>query len=177
MARLPFLSQKNALPGRMLQEKTNKIIALKTSESGTTLDKTFAAPDSQQSIMRIAITSQNRRSITEHAGKCRKFWIYDVKEKQIIGKHLLELPVDQSLHAQRHGLPSALSDIDVLITGSMGRPLYLRLRELGVLPLIACEEDPDHAVAEFLAGKLLACSPNAPHAHHHDTHHDCEGTP
>ena len=124
--------------------------------------------------MRIAITSQNRHSITEHAGKCRKFWIYDVREQRVTDKQLLELPGEQSLHAQKHGLPTALSDINVLITGSMGRPLYLRLRELGILPLIACEDDPDRAVQDFLAGKLLTCSPNAPHARHHDHHYDCE---
>ncbi|WP_415034386.1 NifB/NifX family molybdenum-iron cluster-binding protein [Azonexus sp.] len=123
--------------------------------------------------MRIAITSQNRRNITEHAGKCRKFWIYEVKDHAICEKTLLELPLEQSLHAQRPNLPTALAGINVLISASMGRSLYLRLREQGVLPLIACEDDPDLAVRDFLSGKLLTCSPNAPHAHpSHATHHD-----
>ncbi|HAN73627.1 MAG TPA: dinitrogenase iron-molybdenum cofactor biosynthesis protein, partial [Planktothrix sp. UBA8402] len=26
--------------------------------------------------MKIAVTSQNKTSITEHSGHCRKFWIY-----------------------------------------------------------------------------------------------------
>ena len=124
--------------------------------------------------MRIAITSQNRHSITEHAGKCRKFWIYDVREQQVTNKQLVELPGGQSLHAQKNGLPTALSDINVLISGSMGRPLYLRLREQGILPLIACEDDPDRAVQDFITGKLFTCNPNAPHARHHDHHYDCE---
>lgn len=51
--------------------------------------------------MRIAITSQNRHSITEHAGKCRKFWIYDVREQRVTTKQLVELPGGQSLHAQK----------------------------------------------------------------------------
>ncbi|MCX7144523.1 MAG: ArsR family transcriptional regulator [Proteobacteria bacterium] len=28
--------------------------------------------------MTIAVTSQDRKTITGHAGKCRKFWIYDI---------------------------------------------------------------------------------------------------
>ena len=124
--------------------------------------------------MRIAITSQNRHSITEHAGKCRKFWIYDIREQRVTNKQLVELPGGQRLHAQKNGLPTALSDINVLISGSMGRPLYLRLREQGILPLIACEDDPDRAVQDFLTGELFTCNPSAPHARHHDHHYDCE---
>ena len=40
--------------------------------------------------MKIAITSQNKREITGHAGKCRKFWIYEINEGKISNKELLE---------------------------------------------------------------------------------------
>jgi len=33
--------------------------------------------------MKIAVTSQNRREITRHAGKCSKFWIYEVSDGKI----------------------------------------------------------------------------------------------
>ena len=33
--------------------------------------------------MQIAVTSQNRKTVTEHAGKCRKFWIYDIKTGRV----------------------------------------------------------------------------------------------
>ncbi len=36
--------------------------------------------------MRIAVTSQNRREITAHAGKCRFFWIYDCQENIVTTK-------------------------------------------------------------------------------------------
>ena len=42
--------------------------------------------------MKIAVASQNRRTITEHAGKCRKFWIYETEQDKIVRKELLELP-------------------------------------------------------------------------------------
>lgn len=29
--------------------------------------------------LRFAVTSQNRKTITEHAGKCRKFWVYETR--------------------------------------------------------------------------------------------------
>ncbi len=30
--------------------------------------------------MKIAVTSQNRKTITDHAGKCRKFWLFDIDD-------------------------------------------------------------------------------------------------
>ena len=59
--------------------------------------------------MQIAVTSQNRKTITEHAGKCRKFWIYDVEKGVLTGKRLVELSIDQSLHASAGQLAEPLA--------------------------------------------------------------------
>jgi len=104
--------------------------------------------------MKIAVTSQNRKTITEHAGKCRKFWIYDIEAGIVAGKTLVELPMEQSFHASQHQLASPLAGINVLITASMGAGLYRRLSQEGIRPLITLEEIPDEAVAAFLAGRL-----------------------
>ena len=76
--------------------------------------------------MQIAVTSQNRKTITEHAGKCRKFWIYDIEKGALTGKRLVELAIEQSLHASHHQLPEMLAGINVLIGGSMGPGLHNR---------------------------------------------------
>lgn len=39
--------------------------------------------------MKIAVTSQNRKTITGHAGKCLKFWLYESDDKTILKKTLL----------------------------------------------------------------------------------------
>lgn len=104
--------------------------------------------------MKIAVTSQNRKTITEHAGKCRKFWIYDIEAGIVAGKTLLELPMEQSFHASHHQLAGPLAEIRVLITASMGAGLHQRLKQEGIRPLITSEEDPDIAVAAYLAGRL-----------------------
>jgi predicted Fe-Mo cluster-binding NifX family protein len=38
--------------------------------------------------MKIAVTSQNRKTITSHAGKCRKFWVYEVEDNVACGKNI-----------------------------------------------------------------------------------------
>lgn len=104
--------------------------------------------------MKIAITSQNRKSITGHAGKCRNFWIYQVEAGQLAGKQLIELAIDQSFHASHHEKIEALAEINVLITGSMGGGLYQRLMQQGILPIITDQNNPDEAIAAFLENRL-----------------------
>lgn len=123
--------------------------------------------------MQIAVTSQNRKNITEHAGKCRKFWIYQVEQGQVAGKQLLELPIEQSLHANHHELAGPLAGINVLITGSVGSGLQHRLRQSGILAIVTPEEDPDTAVTAFLEARLeqlpagchSGCDGHEHHAH------------
>ena len=124
--------------------------------------------------MKIAITSQNRRTITEHAGKCRKFWIYHIEQDQVAGRTLLELPIEQSFHESSPHEPHPLDAVQVLITGGMGPGLQHRLATKGITTLITPETDPDQAVAAYLQGALTmdagSCDHGA-HPHQHHYHH------
>ena len=120
--------------------------------------------------MKIAVTSQNRREVTEHAGRCRKYWIYDVENKQIINKELLELPMEQSFHESPAHQPHPLDVAAILISGSMGQGMYLRLAAKGIIGIVTSEKDPDRAVNEYLAGNLTPVS-DAIGCRHGDDHH------
>ncbi len=41
--------------------------------------------------MKIAVASQDKSNVTSHAGRCQKFWVYEVDSRQVLGKELLEL--------------------------------------------------------------------------------------
>ena len=116
--------------------------------------------------MKIAVASQNRREITDHTGRCRKFWIYEVVDGAVSGKELLELPKEQSFHDTYPHEPSPLGDVQVLIAGGMGTGLVRRLETMGIEPLITTETDPDKAVADYLNGSLVTRSAE-PHEHGH----------
>lgn len=120
--------------------------------------------------MQIAVTSQNRKTVTEHAGKCRKFWIYQIEQGEVADKRLAELPIEQSFHANHHGLPEPLAAINVLISGGMGAGLYQRLIQQGVQPVITVEENPDQAVSDFLANTLEHTLPDVAHVCHGHSH-------
>lgn len=106
--------------------------------------------------MKTAVTSQNRRTITEHAGKCRKFWVYDIVQGQVAGKTLLELPLEPSFHQSALHAPHLLDGIQVLIARGMGPGFYHRLAAKGITALTTVETDPDQAVAAYLQGVLPA---------------------
>jgi predicted Fe-Mo cluster-binding NifX family protein len=122
--------------------------------------------------MKIAVTSQNRKTITEHAGMCRKFWIYEVDEQTVKSKALLELPKEQSFHESHGDQPHPLDDIDMLISGGMGNGLSQRLRRKGITAVITAEADPDTAVAAYLEGRLAILLPQAVHHHEHQHAHE-----
>ncbi len=113
--------------------------------------------------MKIAVTSQNKREITEHAGRCRKFWIYDVVDNEVKDKTLLELSKDHSFHESSPHEPHPLDDVQVFITASMGMGLVQRLKVKGIEALMTHEKEPDTAVAAYLAGTLERVEPG----HHH----------
>jgi predicted Fe-Mo cluster-binding NifX family protein len=103
--------------------------------------------------MNIAVASQNRREVTGHLGRCRRFWIYEVEGKQIKGKRLLELPKEQSLH-ESHGAPHPLDEVQVVISGGMGEGMVRRLATKNIEGIVTPETDPDAAVKAYLVGAL-----------------------
>ncbi len=120
--------------------------------------------------MKIAVASQNRKTVTAHAGKCRKNWIYEIEDAEVKGKSLLELPTEQSIHASKSDALHPLDDINALISGGMGMGLRNRLRQKRILALATAETDPDRAVSAWLNGTLTEIPP-AERSHAHPNHH------
>jgi predicted Fe-Mo cluster-binding NifX family protein len=104
--------------------------------------------------MKIAVASQNRREVTGHTGRCRKFWFYDIEQGKVQHKVLLELPKEQSLHDSSRHAAHPLEVADVLISAGMGQGLVRRLAAWGIEAVVTPVPDPDAAVAHYLAGTL-----------------------
>jgi|SRR5690554_6006884 len=100
--------------------------------------------------MKIAVTSQNRRAVTGHAGRCRRFWIFTVEDGAITDKTLLELSKEESFHDSDGSAPHPLDEVDVLLTGGMGSGLAQCLARKEIRALVTQAEDPDEAVQAFL---------------------------
>ena len=126
--------------------------------------------------MRIAITSQNFKTITGHAGKTRRFLIYETDSQcQPTEVDRIDLPAEMSLHAY-HGEdhPLFLARLDALITQGAGQGFVQRLNRQGIRVFVTSESDPVQAASRVAAGVALA--PGLPHDHeHHDGHEPGHG--
>ncbi len=117
----------------------------------------------------IAITSQNKKTITKHAGQCRNFLIYTIEKDKITNKRILELEPNETLkysfHEDKSKDPKNLIfDVDVLLTGSIGEGGVNKLAKQNVTAYIVEEKDPETAVKKLIKGTLEAFSPVS-HSH------------
>lgn len=103
--------------------------------------------------MKIAIASQNRRTVSSHAGKCTHFWVIDSADGScrsllLSPAQLLCQAVDLSDHPLR--------EVDVLLAASAGQPLAQRLAQAGVTLSLTMESDPQAAAARWMSGSRAA---------------------
>ncbi|KIZ45210.1 MULTISPECIES: NifB/NifX family molybdenum-iron cluster-binding protein [Rhodopseudomonas] len=128
--------------------------------------------------MRIAIASQNFRTITGHAGMTRRFMVFDAepgRPPQEVAR--LDLPKDQSIHEFRGEGAHPLDAVQVVIAGSAGAGFISRMASRGVKAVATSETDPATAVVNYLAGTLAAPAPDDHEGHAHDGNegHDKDG--
>lgn len=113
--------------------------------------------------MRIAVASQNFRTVTPHAGKPRRFLIFEVATgapAREAGR--LDLPKELSIHEFRGEGPHPLDEVEAVIAGSAGEGFVRRMAARGIRAVATAETDPAEAAAALAAGRLR---PAAPHDH------------
>jgi len=109
--------------------------------------------------MKIAVTSENRNTVTDHAGRCAGFWIYQTEYADVVEKRWIQLPAGESFHDT--DLPQLLRDINVLISGGMASDLSYRLKQQAIQAVTTLETDPDRAVNAWLNGTLEEMPPHS----------------
>lgn len=103
--------------------------------------------------MKIAVCSQNRRNVTAHAGRCRRFRIFECNGQQIAEQEMIELGIDETFRATQGNEPLALEgNMDALITKGMGDGLKRKLESRGIDWWETDLSEPLDAVSAFLEG-------------------------
>jgi len=143
--------------------------------------------------MKIAVSSQNFRTVTPHAGRARRFLVYEVDEAGTpIEIDRLDLAKEISMHDFHGAGPHPLDGMDGLIVGSCGEGFIERMAARGVVCAPTSLSDPIEAIRDFLArggipgamfkerGHGHGCGQHAhghshalghSHAHAHGCHH------
>jgi predicted Fe-Mo cluster-binding NifX family protein len=124
--------------------------------------------------MRIAISSQNFRTVTGHAGKARRFMLYDIDAaQQVQAAGRLDLPLDQAMHGFDDRQTHPLDNATYLITASAGEGFMRRMAQRGVRVVTTAETDPEVAIHAFLMGCLKPPGPHERTPHDHKEGGEC----
>lgn len=111
--------------------------------------------------MKIAITSQNFRTITGHAGKTRRFLVFEAEQGiEPVEVERIDLPMDLAFHEFRGEGDHPVDVAEVVITGSAGPGFIQRLAARGIRVFVTSETDPRRAIRALFEGTL---PPPAPH--------------
>ncbi|MGA7595479.1 MAG: NifB/NifX family molybdenum-iron cluster-binding protein [Gallionella sp.] len=116
--------------------------------------------------MRIAVSSQNFRTVTGHAGRARRFIIFEADGRETpreVGR--LDLEANMAIHGYDHGAVHPLDRMNVLITGGAGEGFIRHLGARGVRVVSTEESVPELAVAAFLEGRVRSASEGCSHEH------------
>ena len=114
--------------------------------------------------MKIAIASDDERTISSHFGQTRGFVIFEVEGKKV--KNREYRPNTFTGHARglesagheidRHGLIlSALSDCKAVLSHGMGRRIYDDLKGAGIEAFVTDETEVQKALDLYLNGALI----------------------
>lgn len=114
--------------------------------------------------MKIAVASDDGRTIASHLGRARGFIVYEIGPAQVRRRKYLEN--DFTGHARglsgagheadRHGpILQALRDCKAVIAHGMGRRIHEDLRSVGIEAYVVDETDPDAALDDYLRGALI----------------------
>jgi predicted Fe-Mo cluster-binding NifX family protein len=100
--------------------------------------------------MQIAVTSQNFRSVTGHAGKTRRFLVYDVDDEAVWEIDRLDLPKELSFH-EFTGLEHPIDGVRVIVTASCGEGFVRKMAHRGIAVFKTEMADPASAAAAAYA--------------------------
>ena len=114
--------------------------------------------------MKIAIASDDKKTISSHFGKTKGFVIFEVENEKIKNQeyrpntftgHARGLEHDDHEIDRHTPILNALKDCKAVITHGMGKRIYDDLKEIGIDVFITDETDVETAFELYVSGKLI----------------------
>jgi len=101
--------------------------------------------------MKIGVTSQNFRTITGHAGKARRFFVFEDADGELTEVDRLDLPKEMAMHGYNGPEPHPVDALDVLITAGCGDGFKRKMAARGIHVVMTSETDPQEAARKVAA--------------------------
>jgi|AGTN01.1.fsa_nt_gi Dinitrogenase iron-molybdenum cofactor. len=101
--------------------------------------------------MKVAVASSDFAKVTGHAGRARKWLVFEVDADGAVGQpSRLELESDNVFHYAEDGGPHPLDGVDAVIAHSAGDGFLKNMEKRGIQPVLTAETDPLKAVRDYL---------------------------
>lgn len=122
--------------------------------------------------MKVAVVTDDAKTISQHFGRARFYKVYEIKDGAIVGSeqrpkagHHVEGAAHQEHRAEPHGhhhgdaathnsMLANIADCQVLIARGMGWGAHDAIERAGIKPYITDVESADEAVKAYIEGKL-----------------------
>jgi predicted Fe-Mo cluster-binding NifX family protein len=125
--------------------------------------------------MRIALITDDGKTISQHFGRAPYYLVVTVENGQIVKREVREKPGHTEFasqpheaggHGQLHGMgpvshdrhlrmSEAIADCEALLCGGMGMGAYQSLLKRGIKPVVTDIQDIDQAVMAYVEGKIV----------------------
>lgn len=110
--------------------------------------------------MKIAVASSDFTKVSGHAGRARKWLLFQVAEDGAISPpSTLELEADMVFHYVEDDRPHPLDQFNAVLALSAGEGFLKHMEKRGVDAVLTAESDPAKAVADYLAKTLSPPKP------------------
>ena len=107
--------------------------------------------------MRVAVTSEDFATISGHAGRCRRFWVFEADgQGEPVEVARVEVPEALVFHHYQGGAhPLLETRPEAVITQSAGAGFVQRLTAHGIAVHVTAASDPLAAVRALASGEAL----------------------
>jgi predicted Fe-Mo cluster-binding NifX family protein len=113
--------------------------------------------------MKIAIPSNDQKTISRHFGRSAGFMIFDIEKNKVVNKeyktntftgHAKGQHHEQGHNHSHHGIFNALGGCQTVIAGGMGRRLYIDFEQKGMEVFVTSENDIEKALDLYIENDL-----------------------
>ncbi|SEH35854.1 NifB/NifX family molybdenum-iron cluster-binding protein [Magnetospirillum fulvum] len=105
--------------------------------------------------MIVAVASQDFTTVTQHAGKTRRFLLFDATAGQPVREvGRLDLAEGMAIHDFEGDGPHPLDQAKVVVAGSAGEGFIRRMDARGIVTVLTEQTDPVAAIRQYVEGAL-----------------------
>jgi len=104
--------------------------------------------------MKVAIPTNDGKTVADHFGRARCFWIAEVDKGVVLSEQLLENSDIDHGHGDHRGLLEILKGVDIVVCANLGMRIYSDLVSSGIPIYMTGSGEIGQSIQDILQGNL-----------------------